>query len=72
MRLYVEYRDRGDIVLVWTEEDESQGHVFQTPQPGYHQAHVALPKEIALGDLATLPERFGVIQQNGYAVLVTK
>jgi hypothetical protein len=75
MRIYVQYQDRGDITLVWTEEDDSQGHVFDVPRPGYYQAEVEVPAQAASGEttmLATLPACFRVSHQNGRAVLVAK
>jgi hypothetical protein len=72
MQVYVQYRERGDITLVWTEDAESQGHVFEQPQSGLYEARVALPLGVSLRELATLPGRFRVVRQDGRITLMAK
>jgi hypothetical protein len=75
MQIYVQYQERGDITLMWTEDDDSQGHAFALPQAGYAQARVEAPAALnggATPDLAAIQALYRVSIQRGQAVLVAK
>jgi hypothetical protein len=75
MQIYVQYQERGDITQIWTEDDDSQGHVFVLPQAGYAQAKVDAPASLKAGatpDLEAIQANFRVSVERGQAVLVAK